>query len=101
LSVYGNDETRDLTWNFFKSHFAEIDKKSGGGLGGGFGGLAGAFCSESAKQDVQQWFQQHPDPTPRAFRRGMERLNSCIRIRQDQGPRLAEWLKQHSTSLGG
>ncbi|MGH9521138.1 MAG: M1 family metallopeptidase [Terriglobales bacterium] len=100
FGVFGNDETRELAWDFFKSHFADIDKKSGGGLGGGFGGLAGVFCSEQAKQDLQNWFQQHPDPTPRAFRSGMERLNTCIRIRQDQGPKLADWLKQHAANQG-
>ena len=97
---FGNEETRELAWSFFKSHFPQIQKKSAGGLGGGFGGLAGAFCSEQAKQDLQQWFSQHPDPTPRAFRSAMERLNTCVRIREDQGPKLADWLKQHGSSEG-
>lgn len=96
----GNDETREMAWNFFKSHFAEIDKKSGGGLGGGFGGFVSFFCSANDKQDLQQWFQQHPDPTPRAFRLGMERLNDCIRTRQEQAPKLAGWLQQHAPAQG-
>lgn len=101
FGFFGDDETRDLSWNFFKTHFAEIDKKAGGGLGGGYGGLASVFCSEEAKADVQQWFTQHPDPTPRGFQRGMERLNDCVRIRQDQGPKLSTWLSQHASGAAG
>jgi aminopeptidase N len=100
FGLFGNAETRDLAWSFFKSHFTQIDEKSGGGLGSGFGGLASAFCSDQAAQDLQQWFAQHPDPTPRAFRMGMERLKQCVRIHQEQGPKLAEWVRQHSTTQG-
>ena len=91
-----NPETRDQAWTFFKSHWPEIQKKVGAGLGFGFGGLAGVFCSESARQDVQQWFAQHPDPGgPRELRQGLEQLDGCVRIRNLQGPNLASWLKQH------
>jgi hypothetical protein len=55
------------------------------------------FCSEQAKQDVQQWFAQHPDPGgPRALRQGLERLDTCVRVRNTQGPNLASWLKEHA-----
>jgi aminopeptidase N len=92
-----NPETRELAWNYFKSHWPEIEKKIGNALGFGFGGLASAFCSEQAKQDVQQWFAQHPDPGgPRALRQGLERIDTCVRLRNSQGPKLASWLKQHS-----
>ncbi|MGB9106271.1 MAG: M1 family aminopeptidase, partial [Terriglobales bacterium] len=75
--LFENPETRDLTWAYFKSHWAEIQKKVGASLGFGFGGLASVFCSEQAKQDVQQWFAQHPDPGgPRALRQGLERLDT-------------------------
>ena len=102
FGVMGNPDTREVAWNFFKTHFAEIEKKSAGGLGGGFGGVAGMFCSEQAKQDVQQWFKEHPDPgSQRGFLRGMERLNDCMRIQQTQGPKLNDWLKEHATSAPG
>ncbi len=92
-----NPETRDLTWAYFKSHWPEIQKKAGAAVGFGFGGLASSFCSEQAKQDVQQWFAQHPDPGgPRALRQGLERLDTCVRIRHTQGPNLASWLKEHT-----
>ncbi|MFI5110070.1 MAG: ERAP1-like C-terminal domain-containing protein, partial [Terriglobales bacterium] len=97
FGLFDNPEKRDLTWAYFKSHWAEIQKKVGGSLGFGFGGLAGRFCSEQAKQDVQQWFAEHPDRGgPRALRQGLERLDTCVRVRNTQGPNLASWLKEHA-----
>ena len=97
FGLFENPETRDLAWTYYKTHWPEIQKKVGASLGFGFGGLAAAFCSEQAKQDVQQWFAQHPDPGgPRALRQGLERLDTCVRIRNTQGPNLASWLKEHA-----
>ncbi|MBZ5628765.1 MAG: ERAP1-like C-terminal domain-containing protein [Acidobacteriia bacterium] len=96
-----NAETRDLAWAYFKSHWAEIQKKIGGGLGFGFGELASVFCSEPSKQDVQQWFAQHPDPGgPRPLRQGLERLDTCLRMKNAQAQNLASWLKEHGTAAG-
>jgi aminopeptidase 2 len=95
--LLANPETRDLAWAFFKSHWPEIEKKVGAGLGFGFGGMAGVFCSEASKQDVQQWFAQHPDPGgPRELHQGLEQIDTCVRVRNTQGPNLASWLKQHA-----
>jgi aminopeptidase N len=95
--LLANPETRDLAWAFFKSHWPEIEKKVGAGLGFGFGGLAGVFCSEASKQDAQHWFAQHPDPGgPRELHQGIEQIDTCVRVRNTQGPNLASWLKQHA-----
>jgi aminopeptidase N len=97
FGLFENPEKRDMTWAYFKSHWPELQKKVGASLGFGFGGLAGSFCSEQARQDVQQWFTQHPDPGgPRALRQGLERLDACVRVRNTQGPNLASWLKEHA-----
>jgi puromycin-sensitive aminopeptidase len=96
-----NPETRNVSWQFMKAHWSEIEKKSGAGLGYGFGGFAGAFCSEDEKKDVQQWFAQHPDPgTNRTLRQGLERLDDCMRMKQLQSENLTSWLKQHGTVAG-
>ncbi len=98
MGLIGNEDTQQVAWQFFKTHFDDIQKKAGGGLGGGFGFVAGVFCSSEAKQDVQQWFAAHPDRTDRPLRQGMERLDDCIRIKQMQGENLSTWLKQHGST---
>jgi aminopeptidase N len=100
FGVLSNPDTRELAWNYFKAHWPEIEKTSGG-LGMAFGGMAGVFCSADARQEVQQWFAAHPDPGgPRSLRMGMERLNDCVRFKDSQGANLSNWLKQRGTSAG-
>ncbi|MGZ4812649.1 MAG: hypothetical protein ACXVZI_07760, partial [Terriglobales bacterium] len=82
-------------------HWPEVEKKFGATVGFGFGGLASVFCSEQAKQDVQQWFAQHPDPGgPSALRQGLERIDACMRVRNTQSTVLATWLKEHVSAAG-
>jgi aminopeptidase N len=96
-----NPETRNVSWQFMKAHWSEIEKKTAGGMGFGFGEFAGAFCSEEEKKDVQQWFAQHPDPgTNRTLRQGLERLDDCVRMKQLPGENLTSWLKQHASVAG-
>ncbi len=99
--LLSNPATRGLAWSYFKSHWPEIEKKVGNGLGFGFGGLAGVFCSEQEKLDVQAWFAQHPDPGgPRPLRQGLERIDTCLRMKKLQGENLASWLKENSAAAG-
>ncbi len=98
FGTLGSEDNQQLAWKFFKTHFDEIQKKSGGGLGSGFGFVASFFCSAEARQEVQQWFAQHPDRSPRPLQQGLERLDDCIRIKQLQGENLSNWLKQHGST---
>ncbi len=99
--LLSNEDTQDLAWNFLKTHWDEVQKKSGGGLGGGFGFVASFFCTAEARQDVQQWFAQHPDPGgDRQLRQGLERLDDCVRMRKTQSENLSNWLKQHGSTAG-
>jgi aminopeptidase N len=102
FGLMGQPETREIAWTYFKSHWPQIQKKLGSTLAGfGFASMASGFCSEQAKQDVQQWFAQHPDPGgPRALRQASERIDACVRVRNLQGPTLAGWL-QHQGSTAG
>jgi len=101
FGLLANPETRDVTWSLLKAHWDEMVKKAGGGQNFGFGILASAFCSEDKKQDVEQWFAKHPDPGgPRQLQQGLERLDTCIRIRNVQGPNLTTWLKERGTTAG-
>ena len=102
FGLMAQPDTRDVTWTYFKSHWPDIQKKLGSTLAGfGFASAASGFCSEQAKQDVQQWFARHPDPGgPRALRQAVERIDTCVRVRNLQGPTLATWLKQQGSGAG-
>ena len=85
-----------MTWSFMQTHFDDLMKKTGGGLGGVGVFLYGAqsFCDAQKAAEVQQFFQQHPFPgTERNQKQAIESINNCVQLRdQQQGP-LSAWLK--------
>ena len=96
--LVGNPQTRDLAWEFVRTHYDEINKKAGGGLGGigVFLGIAGSFCDAQKRDEVVQFFQQHPMPgTERNQKEAIESINSCITLRGQQQDKLSAWLKQN------
>jgi aminopeptidase N len=97
--LVGNPQTRDLAWEFVRQHYDEINKKTGGGLGGigVFLGIADSFCDAQKRDEVVQFFQQHPMPgTERNQKEAIETINSCISLRGQQQTKLSAWLKQNS-----
>ncbi len=96
-----NPDTRDLAWAYLKAHWTEMENKLGQGLGYGMGMLAGVFCRAEERQDVEQWFAQHPDlGGSRPLRQGLERADTCIRMKATQGQNLASWLRGQGTAAG-
>jgi len=100
LYVFGgllaNPTSQQATWDFMRTHFTELQKKTGGGLGGAgiflFGGQA--FCSPQRASELQEFFQQHPFPgTERNQRQAQEQIQACIELREQQQPKLAAWLE--------
>ena len=99
--LVGNPKTRDLAWEFVRQHYDEINKKTGGGLGGiyVFLSVAESFCDAQKRDEVIQFFQQHPMPgTERNQKEAIESINSCIALRGQQQEKLSAWLKQSSKS---
>src|SRR5262249_20121179 len=52
LGLIGNPETQETAWKFFKTHFKELEDKSGAALGTGMVGVAGAFCNAQLLDDA-------------------------------------------------
>ena len=99
--------SQDVAWDFMRAHVAELQKKTGGGLGGVgifLGGAAG-FCDAQKADQVKQFFEQHPFPgTERRQKEVIEAITDCGQLRDQQQSNLAAWL-QHSgantASVGG
>jgi aminopeptidase N/puromycin-sensitive aminopeptidase len=107
--LVANPQTRDLAWEFVRQHYDEISKKTGAGLGGiyVFLSIAESFCDAQKRDEVIQFFQQHPMPgTERNQKEAIESINSCIALRGQQQEKLSAWLKQTgkpdaAASVGG
>ena len=99
IGLLRNPITQDATWNFMRTNFDALMKKTGGGLGGVGVFLYGAqsFCSTEKAQEVQQFFQQHPFPgTERNQKQAIEAINNCVVLRDQQQSNLSAWLKQQN-----
>jgi aminopeptidase N len=99
IALLRNPKSQDATWNFMRSNFDDLMKKTGGGLGGVGIFLYGAqsFCDAQKAAEVKQFFQQHPFPgTERNQKQAIEAIDNCVELRdQQQGP-LSAWLKQQT-----
>ncbi len=108
LPLLADPASQDATWNFMRTHFDQLQAKTGGGLGGVGIFLYGAqlFCSADKANEVKQFFQQHPFPgTERNQRESIETIDGCVELRNQQQSNLSAWLKQQNgatnASAGG
>ncbi len=101
LPMLENPASQEATWNFLRTNFDALQKKTGGGLGGAGIFLYGSrsFCSAEKATEVQQFFEQHPFPgTERSQKQAIESINDCVELRNQQQGGLAAWLKQQSSA---
>ena len=86
-----------LAWDFVKSHWDQLMKKTGGSIGGAGAALGGtgSFCDARMRDDIKAFYEQHKLPgTERAFRQTQESINNCISLKDRQEQVLAQWLHQ-------
>ena len=93
-AVAANSHGRELTWQFVKDNWAEFDRRYGGG---GFGlmrlvGITGHFTTETQRQDVENFFQEHQAPAAeRTIRQSLERIRLNARWVERNRTELAQW----------
>ena len=90
-----------LGWSFVRSQWPQIQKIMGGYNTGGLVSTTGSFCDAGVRDDVMQFFREHPVPSAeRSLRQAQERVNYCIDLKQQQSHALASWLQQNGASSG-
>lgn len=92
-ALMSNPAARDMTWNFVKSHWTEIQPKLSTWGGAYIIGDTRSFCDAAHRDDVEHFFTAHPTPASSdTFRRTLETINNCIDLRAEQEMKLADWL---------
>lgn len=100
-AVMRNPAGKKMAWDFVQAHWEQINKVMGGYNTGGLVETTGSFCDAGLKNDVRQFFTQHPVPdAERAFRQAQESAGYCIDLKASQSPALASWLGQHGGASG-
>ena len=86
-------ENRDLTWNFIKTHWDQVQSKLTTDLGARLVSYTGSFCSEESRDDVKRFFAGHPVPASDvALKHALENIDGCVELRRLQEPNLKSWL---------
>ena len=90
-----------LSWDFVRSHWSQIENIMGGYNTGGLVATTGRFCDPGMRDEVKQFFTQHPVPAAeRSLRQAEERVNYCIDLKRYQSPALESWLQRNGSASG-
>ena len=101
ISVARNRAGRDLTWEFVKDNWAEIDRRYGQG---GFTvtaivSIAGAFTTLERAQEVDEFFEANPAPSAaRTIQQSLERIRLNHAWLERNGEGLASWFTARAQS---
>jgi puromycin-sensitive aminopeptidase len=97
--------TRKTAWAFIREHWPQVEAKLTNFSTGTVINNAARFCDTADRDEVQQFFSQHPIPgTDRTLRQSLETINNCIDLHQQQESNLRSWLREqtaNASSTGG
>jgi len=98
--VMENPAGREVAWDFMKANWPAIEEKLGYAVSRVITGIS-HICDPGLRDDVNRFFSQQRVPSAeRKLKLSIESANYCIDLRNQQQPRLAAWLKEHSTAAG-
>lgn len=90
----GTPETRDQAWKFIQDNWTAVQTRLTPEMGQVLVGSTGSFCSESARDQVSQFFAEHKVGVATvALKHAVERINGCIELRTLQEPQLKKWVE--------
>jgi len=93
--LMGNPDTQDQAWDWIRQHWSQVEAKLTNFSTGAVVDGAGSFCDAGHKQQVQDFFSQHPIPSAqRTLQQSLEFIANCVDLKQQQEPNLATWLQQ-------
>jgi aminopeptidase N len=101
-AVLSNPDNQKQAWEWVKTHWPAVEKKTTMSSGPEIVNATRRFCSAEMRDDVQNFFSAHKVPSAeRALKQSQEDINSCIKRRPRLQAELAEWLQHAATSRTG
>ena len=95
VQVASNRQGRKPAWEFLKDNWDEFDRRYGEG---GFAimrlvGIASLFTTEEKKQEITEFFNDHPVPAAeRTISQALERMSNNIAWLAKNRDELGRWL---------
>ena len=92
-ALLSNPASRDSAWKYLKDHWDDMAQKVTSFGGAGAVSALGNSCSAEMRNDVKQFFANHPAPgAQRAVQQSLERIDGCIDFQRTQGSSFQSWL---------
>jgi aminopeptidase N len=97
-AMLSNPATRDAAWKYLKTHWDDLAEKVTSFGGRGAVSALGDACSESMREDVQQFFASHKAPgAERTVQQSLDNIDSCLAFRKAQESSMEAWLKSRES----
>ncbi len=91
-------ETRDIAWNWIQQHWGLVQAQFTTNSGSRIVAATGNLCTEEQKHQVANFFGEHKvEAADRTLLKALDNIESCVDLRREQAPSLAEWLRQQAT----
>jgi aminopeptidase N len=92
-----SQSSQDETWAFVKSEWNAVVSKVGSFQGmPAVANAVGAFCSAAKSAEIKAFFDAHPVPeASRTLQQSLERIATCVAIKERQSPAFGKWLAMH------
>ena len=101
-SLMSDPSGRKPAWDFIRQHWTEVKAKMPEADIGFFVEGARSFCDNESRDQVQQFFTEHPIPAAqRALQRTLETISNCVDTRTQQQASLAASLEKQPTGAKG
>ncbi len=100
-SVLSNPADQSVAWDWVKTHWAAVEKKTTMSSGPGIINATRNFCSVEMRDDVQNFFAGHKVPAAeRTLKQSYEDISTCAKTRGHLQSDLSTWLQQHQRATG-
>jgi hypothetical protein len=93
VALLSNPASREKAWSHMKANWPDLKTKVVSFGGRGAMRAIGSFCSTDLVNDVKTFFAKNDVPgAERALALSLEQAGACIRLRETQAERFANWL---------
>jgi len=97
-----SDESRDQAWKYIQAHWRQVEGQLTTNSGSILVGSTSAFCSNSGREDVQNFFSTHKvAASGQSLKHAIERIDGCVELRSLQEPHLKSWLVSRQRTSSG
>jgi aminopeptidase N len=95
----GNDTIRDQAWKFIQAHWEQVQAQFTISSGSLVVAATGSFCSADSHDSVKNFFATHKvEASEVALRHALEYIDSCVKLRTLQEPKIERWLAAQQES---